>query len=896
MNRLALVTAARVVQTGRGMWTSTNLLEAVARRADAPALITVDGDNVIPVAASALADRVHRLASGLLSAGVVRGQPIALYAPNGVDWVVARLAIAAAGAVAAAIDDQAEADEAAMVLRDSGSRLVFTAAAHVPALRALPEAAGAQIYVMGADGRADAPAEGWETLFAPQATPLPEIAGADEAMLVYTSGTTGAPKSFALTYDNLGANVSAICGLGAIGRGDRLVLPLPLHHVYPLVVGLLTPLAAGAAVVFPESATGPHVLRAIRAADATVLIGVPRLYEAMLAGLRGRVTARGRLAAMLFRVMLAAAVEFRRRFGVRIGRALFRRVHDQVGPRLRLMVSAGAKLEGNIVWQLEGLGWQVLTGYGLAETASAFTGNPPGRQRIGSEGLALAGGEVRIDAPDPDGRGEIQVRGPSVFAGYRNNPEANRAAFTADGWFRTGDQGSLDDDGYVYVTGRLKELIVLAGGKNVFPEELEAAYGADPAVRELAILERSGSLVGLVVPDLDAIRDSGSPRIEDVVRVALTTTAQRLPSHQRLSGFALTRAPLPRTRLGKYRRFELPALYDAAKAGRRPGTAAMPELDRAVIERSPGREVWALLQRRYPGLADDLDANPQLDLGIDSLEWLAVAMELEAVLGIRLSEADVNGVGSIRDLIASAERAGSAASSGGRAGAGLDPADADRRWLEPTPAWLVPFAAAAYGLNRTLMRALFRLRVHGAEHLPERDPYVIVANHVSDLDVLVVAAAVPYRRMRRVHWSGDRARLFGGPIRRRLARMLNIFPVDERAPAASLAMATAVLQQGDSLIWFPESWRSPTGRLQPFLPGIGRVLTAAPVPVVPALIIGTFEAMPRDRRLPKLHRVAIRFAAPMTLEQLEDGAHGATRELRIVACLHRELARLAGDE
>ena len=169
--------------------------------------------------------------------------------------------------------------------------------------------------------------------------------------------------------------------------------------------------------------------------------------------------------------------------------------------------------------EARGARFQTLSGYGLAETASAFTGNTPEARRIGSEGKPLGKGRVRIANAGLEGTGEIQLQGPAVFDGYLDNPEANRAAFTEDGWFRTGDLGRLDEDGYVYVEGRLKELIVLGGGKNVFPEELEKCYGLSPFIKEVAVLERNGGLVALVVPDTAAIRASPITSIEAVVRV-----------------------------------------------------------------------------------------------------------------------------------------------------------------------------------------------------------------------------------------------------------------------------------------------------------------------------------------------------------------------------------------
>lgn len=876
------------------VWTLQTLLADLARRGETPALIAVRGETLETWTFGRLADLAGRLASGLARAGLGPGEPVLLFAPNGPDWVVVRLALGALGALAVPVDDLSTPGEVAAVLRDSGCRWAFTSQAHLGALRAAAGEGALDLVVLDGEPAPEEGARSWRALLADRAEPLPPVEAAAPAMLIYTSGTTGPPKSFTLSSAQIWANVGALVGEGLLGPRDRVLLPLPLHHVYPFVLGLLVPLLSGSAVVFPEAVTGPQIVQALRAARVSVIVGVPRLYAALVGALTARVAGRGRLAEAAFRALLRLSVWLRRRFGLRAGRVLFGGIHRRLGGRLRIMVSGGAQLGAELVWTLEGLGWEVRGGYGLAETASIFTGNLPGRERLGSEGKPFQGGEVRIAEPDERGVGEIQLRGPNVFDGYRNNPDANRAAFTPDGWFRTGDLGYLDADGFLYFAGRLKEMIVLGGGKNVFPEDLEKAYGQSPVIREVAVLERAGALHALVLPDLEAIKASGTPRVEDSVRIALTTAGRELPSYQRLAGFALVREPLPRTRLGKYQRFLLPELYEKARRG-----AAAPEPkelsaeDRALLERPAAREVWRLLEARSADRKLSLEASPQLDLGIDSLEWVNLSLELECRLGVRLSEADVSDVATVRDLIEAVLRAQATseapARSQGRARAVLEDRE---RWTRPVGPGLMVVRICLFWINPLIFRLLFRLEVDGASRLPPPGPFIVVANHASDLDPLALGAALPLAHMRRVFWSGDVARLFAGPVRRFLSRVLHIFPIDERAPAASLAMAESVLERGGTLIWFPEAWRSPTGELQKFLPGIGTLVADTGARVVPAAIRGTFEAMPRWRRVPRLHPITVTFGDPVTAEALAASGDGDTPAARITDALQRAVADL----
>ena len=198
-------------------------------------------------------------------------------------------------------------------------------------------------------------------------------------MLLYTSGTTGTPKGVPLTHGNLCANLQALQAAGLASSEDRVLLPLPLHHAYPLTVGLLAPLAVGAAVVLPAGITGPQIMHALHDHRCTIMIAVPRLYEAMLAGIERQIAGAPRPIAAALRGLLDLAVWIRRRLGRRIGKVLFFPLHRRIGPALRLLASGGARLDPKVAWQLEGLGWEVLTGYGLTETAPILTFNPPGR-------------------------------------------------------------------------------------------------------------------------------------------------------------------------------------------------------------------------------------------------------------------------------------------------------------------------------------------------------------------------------------------------------------------------------------------------------------------------------------------------------------------------------------
>ena len=868
-------------------WSFDTLFEALAAGGAHPAVITIGEAGTETVTYAELLDSAQRLAAGLKADGLEPGEPAAIVAANGTDWITVWLALTMVGAVVAGIDDLGTEDETAAQIIDCGCRYVFAGPIHIAALKALTRDHGLKIVALGG-GEAPGGVRPWRCLMAAAEGSGPFAAKA--AARVYTSGTTGAPKSFDLTRANIAANVGALLALGIIGPKDRVLTPLPLHHAYPLVVGMLTTLAAGATIVLPGAVTGPGIVRALRLSRATVMMGVPRLYEAMVEGLLAR--AGGRLARALTAALMKLCVTLKRGFGVNAGRVPFAPLHRRLGGRLKIMVVGGARLAPDVIWELEGLGFEVLTGYGLAETASLFTGNRPEEKRIGSEGRPMAGGEVRITEPDEKGVGEIELKGPSVFAGYRDNAEANAAAFTADGWFRTGDLGRFDDDGYLYVVGRSKEMIVLGGGKNIFPEELEAHYGAAAAIKEIAVFEREGRLLSLVVPDIVRLQAEAKTRYEDAVRVALATASQSLPSFQRLTGFAITRESLPRTLLGKSRRFMLGDLYDRALAGgkRRPAPPMGAE-DKALLADPTAAKLWALLEARYGERGLALGANPQLDLGIDSLEWVSLSLALESALGLGISAEAASRITTVRDLV---NEVITAATEAARVHPAADVESEAARWLRPRGALLAVPGLALYGLNWLLARVLFRLRAEGRANLPKgKQPLVIVANHASDLDAAFLMAVLPLGIAWRTWWGGEITRLFENALGRAFCHIAQIFPVDERTPATAVGLARRVLARGGTLVWLPESWRTPTGEVQRFLPGIGLILEGGDITVVPAYIEGSFEVMPRDARVPRLHPVRIRFGPPVSAAQLEAEGEGESAAERIADGLRKQVLSLA---
>lgn len=878
--------------------TLMSLVEDLKSRGEATAVVAVRQDGAESWSYAELAETIERMASGLIQLGVSRAEPIALLAANRPEWIASYFAILGAGALAVPIDNLIGEAELARVIADCGCRRIFTTEDHLATLRALDRDGHLEPILLG-DGGEVAGTRFWRDLLSDRGETLsqtrPQLQPDDPASLLYTSGTTGTAKGIALSHRNFLSNLEAILAAGLARPGDRILIPLPFHHSYPFTTGLLTALASGCVIVLPEGTSGPQILQALKEAKVTTMIGVPRLYAAMVDGIKAKVAARGGLAAKMFHPMLALSIWLRRRFRLRIGRILFRPLHNEFGPSLHLLGCGGARLEPEVEWQLEGLGWEVLSGYGLTETAPILTFNPRGRERIGSTGLPLGNVELRIVTADGDEFGEVQARGPNVFAGYWNNPEATHEVFTADNWFRTGDLGYLDEDGYLFLVGRSKELIVLADGKNIFPEEIEAVIAESPFILDVAVLEHEGVLVGVIVPDADAVRDRGLARVEALLREQIEFATAGLAPYQRLSGFALYQDDLPRTHLGKLRRHLLTEIYQGAKAGKRPkAPVAHGDEDLALLAIPRAKQVWDWLTALYPDQPLHLDDSPQLDLGIDSLKWVTLTLEMEERFGISITEDAITRVTSLRDFLHEVIAAGAAGPGPEGAGGGVLTLSVDQeRWLKPTGPVLSILGWMLYQPLRAIMRHWFRLTVKGIDRLPESGPYILAPNHTSYLDSVALMATLTWRQFEHTYWAGWTGLLFRGAITNLFSRMARIFPVDpDRSPGLGLAYGLGTLERRNVLVWFPEGMRSPTGELGQFLPGIGVLVDTSKVPVLPVLIEGGFEAMPVGEWLPRRHRITVIFGKPLTASELDAAGEGPDQATRIANALHDAVARL----
>ncbi len=874
--------------------TISDLANSLQQRGDDIAVLAFQDDRCDEWSFAELSDSILRLAGGLRRIGVDKNTPVLLCAPNSPEWIVAYFSAACLGASVVPIDHQSSDEMVAQIVDETDCQFAFATQSTAKCLADLSKAGPMTIILIDSPSARAGDGLHWKSLLDNQPITLPKQSDNDVASILYTSGTTGRPKAVPLTHRNFMSNLRALTEVSLARPSDRVLLPLPLHHAYAFTVGLLASLAVGATLVLPSGASGPEIVGALKRGQVTILIGVPRLYEALIDGITRRLENRGHTTQRFFRVVLGFSLAVRRAFGLRLGRILFARLHRQMAPRLRTVASGGAKLDPNLAWHLEAMGWQVLTGYGLTETAPILTYNLRHHSRIGSAGRPIPGVEVKIDHPDQEGCGEILVRGPNVFCGYRNNPDANDAAFTPSGWFKTGDLGSLDRRGYLHIVGRAKDILVLPGGENVSLESVEKHFDRSPFIAESAVFEKEGKLILLIRPDYEEIRNYGAARADTLVREEVALRNARLPSFQRISGYRLVHDALPRTRLGKLKRFLLPELMVSAvqpSARASDATAA----GAAGIQSDLEKEIFAWLQQRFPETPLSLKTSPQLDLGIDSLDWTSLTLELQEHFDVLITEEVLARIVTIADLLneaAAAVNLDQCVVKNGPVAAGVSPED--DVWLRPRGPIFGVLGLILWMMNWCVFHTLVSIRQSGAKNVPWDRGVVLAPNHSSYLDAFALAAVLSWGHLRRVSWAGWTGLLFSGPFRRLFSRAAGILPIDpNRRPANALALGRAALQKGRVLTWFPEGRRSPDGKIGTFREGIGQLLEGSQSSVVPVFIDGTFDAWPAGQRWPRLAPIRVFFGVPISVNALRASGSGATDAERITDGLRKQLLRLA---
>ncbi|MDR1949998.1 MAG: AMP-binding protein [Spirochaetaceae bacterium] len=528
------------------------------------------------------AEECKRIARGLLAAGLRKGDRVALWAENRPEWMAIWMGTAIAGGIIVPIDFLVSENECANILQITKAKAFFYSSrkrefARSLASRGLPadtlvclEGEGTDAYTaFGKDAGA-------------QKLPgVSEIAERDPVSIVFTSGTTGFAKGVTLHHKGIVANTSAaVRSLRADDR-DVFINVLPLHHTYPTTCSFMAPLSIGAGVIIVEKLVGKVVVDDIRDGGGTFLIAVPLLYDKVKVAIeQGYNKLPGALRGVLD-IFRRIALDQANKGNYRFGQVFFRFIRKKASlASIRMMVAGGGPLSPKTADFFDSLGFNIVHGYGMSENSPLISVNTPWHKRNASVGLPVKYTEVKIIDKNEEGIGEIAVKSPSLMLGYYENPEATREVFTDDGFLRTGDLGYRDDLGFIYINGRKKNLIVSSGGKNIYPEEIEAHFDGSRVVGEILILGRKEAEFGgeqifaVVVPNTETLAEDYPGRaldesfIRELVKKEIEQVNRTLVGYKKISDFVLRREEFEKNAQRKIKRFLYKSYESPSSAAR----------------------------------------------------------------------------------------------------------------------------------------------------------------------------------------------------------------------------------------------------------------------------------------------------------------------------------------
>jgi long-chain acyl-CoA synthetase len=511
---------------------------------------------------------VMQAISALRKAGVKSQDKVGILSENRPHWGAAYFANLFNGGINVPLDALLKPQELPYIIHHSGIKVIVASAKYIPDLETIKDKIESLETIITMDpGDSAYPyllADDNPPILEPPGTSLDELAA-----VIYTSGTTGLAKGVMLSHGNITSDIWAMVNAMDLYESDNFISILPLHHTFECTCGFLTPISFGSCITYARGLASKQIVEDIKNNKATILLGVPLVFEKMFTGLSKEIAKKPQFTRAIFKTTYGLSKIIKKTVKLEAGGMLFSSLREKAGlSSLRLMVAGGAPMIPEIAEAFNIMGFRLIQGYGLTESAPVLTLNPYENYRNDSIGKPLPGVTLKIDNPNSQGIGEIIAKGPMVMKGYYKNPEAT-AAVLKDGWLYTGDLGWVDDDGFYYIAGRSKNVIVTPGGKNVYPEEIEFALNRSPFILESLVMGRpleSGGgeeIEAIIVPDMEYFSaraaekgiDLNEMNIEKTIKLEVSKQCQELADYKRVKYVMLRNSDFEKTSTRKIKRF-----------------------------------------------------------------------------------------------------------------------------------------------------------------------------------------------------------------------------------------------------------------------------------------------------------------------------------------------------
>jgi len=760
-----------------------------------PALLIKPGFRTRVWSFRQLADVVPRVAGVFADAGITKGDRVVIWAVNRPEWGIAFFGALQAGAILVPLDMRSVADFAAKVVEKTRATAVIASKQTEAEARKL----GLPVHLIE-----DLPdrARGKAPL------PKPQIAPDDLVEICFTSGTTGDPKGAMLTHRNILSNAEAALQVFPLGPKQRMLSLLPLSHMFEQMAGFAAPLLAGASVAYPSSRQPAVIFRSFRDFRVTMVLLVPQALRLFDNAIERQVDAGGK------RKIFEKLHVWAKKLPMRLRRVLFASVHRKLGGKLRYVVAGGAALDPALGHRWQDMGIHVLQGYGTTECAPGVAFNRLDKQNMATVGVPLPGVEVRV-AED----GEVLVRGPNVFPGYWENEEATRACLQG-GWYHTGDLGEFDADGFLTLRGRKNDMIVLADGTNVYPEDIENVLQHDPRLKDATILGLQRTSDEVQVHAVLLLEDPSLA--EQVVRDANT----KLSGSQQVRGWSVwPEDDFPRTHTLKVKKrlvLERVMLSDREQRGAQArGVAGGSPPAMSMVD-----DVTRLAAQaaKLPVTAVHEGSRLSTDLGLDSLARIELLGMIEEELGAYIDDAALDPDATVAVLQQMLAGARDAKRDTGIFGWPLHPVSRSFGLL---------LQEAIVG---PLVKIFYRVRVRGREKLHGLEgPVLFAPNHCMHWDNGIILTSIPLGWRWKLAIAAAADDIFGNKLRGWAVSLLaGAFPLArEGAIRRSLELLGARLDRNFSVLIYPEGKLTVGGPTQPFKSGAGLIAVEGGTPVIP---------------------------------------------------------------
>ncbi|MDA3883416.1 MAG: AMP-binding protein [Bacteroidales bacterium] len=646
------------------------------------------------------------------------------------------------------------------------------------------------------------------------------------AVIIYTSGTTGSAKGVMLSFKNLQANVDSVCkDIQIYTPSDRVLMLLPAHHILPLLGTIIIPLSIGSMIAISPSMASEDIITTLKDNKITMVIGVPRLYSAIHKGIMDKITQ-----SFIARSLFALAQKVN---SLGFSRNVFASVQKKFGGSIKYMVSGGAAIDPKVSKDYRTLGFEILDGYGLTEAAPMISFTHPGKVKIGAPGFLLSC--VQAEIRD----GEIVVSGPNIMQAYYEKPKET-AEVLKDGWLYTGDLGFIDDEGYINITGRKKEIIILSNGKNLNPSELEEKLASiSPVIQEVAVFQDGDKIRAMVVPNKQQVQQMHITNIEHYLTWdVLQQYNQTVAPYKMIMQISVLETELPRTRLGKIKRFLLSSIVEEKQKN-------VEQHEDISLQEYKILTQYLEEEKKMPILPSD---NLIMNVGLDSLERVGLQVFIETSFGVSI---EMEQLTKFENVLQLSEYIHEHKKHTVFEKINWSDILKQKITVKLPATWIT--SNITVKISQLFFKLFFRYKSKGKVNIP-KEPCIIVANHQSFLDGLFVASNLKFTQMSKTFFYAKEKHI-RNPFLKFLANRNNIIIMDlNHNLKESIQKMAEVLRRKKNLIIFPEGTRSSDGQLGDFKKTFAILSRELNVPIVPVSINGAYEAMPRGRIIPRPFR------------------------------------------